>query len=93
MTMLNKNMITVVAILILIAGAVWWLLSSGGDEVAISQKGETEGPALELVRRLKNIKIDTAFFNDAQFLELEATPKTSLEGISKGKTNPFRSAR
>ncbi|QQG42547.1 MAG: hypothetical protein HYW15_03535 [Candidatus Giovannonibacteria bacterium] len=91
--MLNKNIITGAAVLILIAGAVWWLLSSGGGEVAISQGGETEGPALELVRRLKNIKIDTAFFNDAQFLELEAAPKTSLEGVSKGKTNPFAPGR
>lgn len=88
----NKNILTGAVIIVLLAGAAWWLMSSGGDEVALSRGGETKGPALELVRRLQSVKIDTAFFNDAQFLELEAAPKTSLEGIQKGKTNPFRPA-
>lgn len=92
MNAINKNTITGAIVLVLIAGAVWWLMSGDGEGVEIQQAG-TEGPALELVRRLKNVKIDSAFFNDAQFLELEASPKTSLEGIQKGKTNPFRPAR
>ena len=82
--------IIVVAVLILIA--VWWWMSAGSSPVAIPSSG-TSGPTLDLVNKLKSITIDTAFFNDQQFLDLEAAPKTSIEGLSPGRSNPFTAGK
>ena len=47
---------------------------------------------LELLEHLKTIKIDTSFFDDQQFTDLEAIPSPSLEGLQKGRPNPFTPA-
>ena len=49
--------------------------------------------SLELVDRLNRISIDTSFFEDESFLSLESSPKPSLEGIQKGRPNPFIPAK
>ena len=89
---MNKNIITGVIVLVLIAAVVWWWRSGSVAAVPISTAG-TSGPTLELVERLRNLKIDTSFFDDQQFLDLEASPKTSLEGLQKGRSNPFSSTK
>jgi len=48
---------------------------------------------LQLVKRLQNIKTDTSFFNDQQFLGLETAPKTDISGLQKGRSNPFTPGR
>lgn len=90
---MKKNIGTIAVIAALIIVAVWWYRSSStGGAVPISASG-TSGPTLDLVERLKNVKIDTSFFNDAQFLDLEAAPKTDITGIQKGRSNPFSPGR
>jgi len=41
------------------------------------------------VEALKKITIDTSFFSDPQFLDLQESPTPSLENIEKGRSNPF----
>ncbi len=90
---MNKNITTIAIILILVVAGIWWWMSSGGTGgVPISASG-TSGPTLQLVERLKDIKIDTSFFNDPQFLNLEAAPKTDITGLQKGRSNPFTPGR
>lgn len=90
---MNKNIITGAIVLVLAAAGIWWWASSGGTGgVPISASG-TSGPTLQLVGRLKDIKIDTSFFNDPQFLNLEAAPKTDITGLQKGRSNPFSPGR
>lgn len=74
---------------------------SGLLEFTIKAKSYSQKPApdaktassLELVDRLKKISIDTSFFEDEGFLGLESSPKPSLEGIQKGRPNPFIPAK
>lgn len=88
-----KNITTIAVVLILVVAGIWWWMSSGGTGgVPINTSG-TSGPTLRLVDRLKNIKIDTSFFNDPQFLNLEAAPKTDITGLQKGRPNPFSSGK
>ncbi|MDP3935213.1 MAG: hypothetical protein Q8Q46_03300 [Candidatus Giovannonibacteria bacterium] len=90
---MNKNITTIAVVLILVVAGIWWWMSSGGTGgVAINTSG-TSGPTLQLVERLQNIKIDTSFFNDQQFLSLEAAPKTDITGLAKGRSNPFTPGR
>lgn len=77
--------------------------SGGGGllEFTIKAKSYSQLPApqamaassLELVERLKKLSIDTSFFEDETFLNLESSPKPSLEGIQKGRPNPFIPAK
>ena len=89
---MRKNIETILIVLVLLGVFVWWYRSGGEPGVPISASG-TEGPTLELVGRLQDIKIDTSFFNDQQFLDLEAAPKTDITGVSKGRSNPFSPGR
>ena len=88
-----KNITTIAIVLILVAAGIWWWISSGGTGGVIINTSGTSGPTLQLVERLKNIKIDTSFFNDQQFLNLEAAPKTDIMGLQKGRSNPFSPSR
>jgi len=85
----NKNLIFVIIILGAIGYFVWafWPAAPGTD-VQISPSSEY-GKALELVSRLKAIEIDTAFFDDPEFLALEPFPKPSFDGLTQGRPNPF----
>ena len=86
---MTKNITTIAVVLILIVAGIWlWMQSGGTGGVPINVSG-TSGPTLQLVEHLQNIKIDTSFFNDQQFLGLEAAPKTDITGLSKGRPNPF----
>ena len=90
---MTKNITTGAIVLVLVAAGIWWWTQSGGTEgVPINTSG-TSGPTLRLVERLQNIKIDTSFFNDQQFLGLEAAPKTDITGLAKGRSNPFTPGR
>ena len=89
---MRKNIETILIVLVLVGVFIWWYRTAGAPEVPISASG-TSGPTLDLVERLKNVKIDTSFFNDQQFLDLEAAPKTDVTGLSKGRSNPFSPGR
>lgn len=91
----KKYFIPALVLLALLVAITWWWRSTGargelGAILVSTTISETGGQALRLVERLKNIKIDTAFFNDQQFLDLESAPKTDITGIPKGRSNPFR---
>lgn len=88
MTLAKKYFIPGLAALAVLIAIIWWWRSPGAGGTLINLP-ETSGPALQLVERLKNIKIDTSFFSDPQFLDLEAAPKTDITGIQKGRSNPF----
>lgn len=51
-----------------------------------------EGPTLELVDKLKKITIDTSFFGDPAFRNLESQPKLLIDGLTKGRPSPFTPA-
>ncbi|OGF61945.1 hypothetical protein A2926_00495 [Candidatus Giovannonibacteria bacterium RIFCSPLOWO2_01_FULL_44_40] len=89
MNPVRQYFLPVLTAIALLAAVIWWWKAGKTDAVPISAPA-VGGPALQLVERLKNIKIDTAFLDDPQFLNLEATPKPSLEGLQKGRSNPFR---
>ena len=89
---MRKNIETILIVLVLVGVFIWWYRSAGTPGVPISASG-TSGPTLDLVERLKNVKIDTSFFNDQQFLNLEAAPKTDITGLQKGRSNPFSPGR
>lgn len=89
MNPVRKYFIPVLMAILLFAVVIWWWRAGDASAVPISAPA-IGGPALQLVERLKNIKIDTAFLDDPQFLNLEATPKPSLAGLQKGRSNPFR---
>lgn len=90
---LKKYLVPGLIALALIIAVVWWWRSQGEGGVAIPAASETSGPALQLVERLEKIKIDTAFFNDSQFLDLESVPKTDITGLQKGRSNPFSQSK
>ena len=91
--LIKKYWVWVLAVLLVLAALIWTLGSQGGDVVVSPAAPRTTAPApdspLDLVKRLKKVKIDTSFFNDPQFLDLESAPRPSLSGIQKGKANPF----
>lgn len=89
---IKKNIPIVALILVGAAAFVWWYQGRSQNVQLPDSLSKVESPALELVERLKNIKINTAFFNDAQFAELESVPAPILENLPKGKTNPFMPA-
>ena len=93
MELIKKYWVWVLAALLVIAALIWTLGSQGGDVVVSPAAPRTialvPGSPLDLVERLKKVKIDTSFFNNPQFLDLESVPKPSLSGIQKGKSNPF----
>jgi len=88
-----KNITTIAIILVLLAAGIWWWTQSGGTGGIPINVAGTSGPTLQLVKRLQNIKIDTSFFNDQQFLGLETAPKTDISGLSKGRSNPFTTGK
>lgn len=45
--------------------------------------------ALQLINRLERIKIDRNFFDNPDYSDLKTYPQESLDGIEKGRTNPF----
>lgn len=84
-----KNIIILLILAVAAAFAVWQFWPSSGGEVKISPASEESGKALELVKRIKQIEIDTSFFDDPEFLGLESVPPFSFDGFAKGRPNPF----
>lgn len=84
-----KNIIILLILAAVIAFAIWQFWPSSGGEVKISPSSEETGKALELVKRIKLIEIDTSFFDDPEFLGLESVSPFSFDGFAKGRTNPF----
>lgn len=89
---MNRNLISIIIIILAAAFFVWrfWPAPAGKD-VKISPSS-AQGRALELVARLRAIEIDTSFLDDPEFLGLEAFPKPSFDGLTRGKPNPFLQA-
>ena len=84
-----KNTIWIIIIIILLTamGGVYWYRTRLAEPLRLPEV--PTGSALELIDRLGKIKIDTGIFEDKRFLELEPFPTPSIEGISRGKINPF----
>src|SRR3989344_1643428 len=53
---------------------------------AYYSKGEKK---ISNLRDIEGVKIDTSFFADPRFVELETAPAPSTTDIKKGRTNPF----
>jgi hypothetical protein len=83
-----KNLPTIIIVLLVIGGGIWWYQSTSNDVVQITP-GPTSGPTLELVARVRAIKIDTSLFTDQQFTSLVSVPPLDVSGLSKGRINPF----
>ena len=49
-------------------------------------KGEKK---ISNLRDIEGVKIDTSFFADPRFMELETAPSPSTTNTNKGRTNPF----
>ncbi len=88
---MKQNIITAVIIIIAVAGFLWWYQTPSTGGVQISPT-TSQGPSLDLVNKLRNLKIDTSFFSDSQFMALEEAPSLSLDGLQKGRPNPFISS-
>jgi hypothetical protein len=84
-----KNSIWFILIAVLlgaIAGAYWYRTTLARP---FQLPEAPTGSAVELIDRLTKIKIDISFFEDSRFLNLDPFPTPSLEGVEKGKINPF----
>ncbi|MEK9175365.1 MAG: hypothetical protein AAB795_02105 [Patescibacteria group bacterium] len=84
-----KNTFWFIIVILLVAsigGAYWY-------RVKIEQPFQLPevpiGAASELIERLGKIKIDLSLFEDKRFMDLDPFPIPSLEGVQKGKINPF----
>lgn len=87
---MNRGILIItIVVLIALVGVVWWYRTSINEAILITDQNESVKKPLELVERLKKIQIKTSFFDDPQFLELEEMPRPSIEGIEKGRPNPF----
>lgn len=97
MELIKKYWVWILAALLVVSAFIWAPGFRSSDVVVSPASTKVITPAsgspLDLVERLKKVKIDTSFFNDPQFLGLESSPKPSLGGLQKGKTNPFSPSR
>lgn len=84
-----KNTFWIIIILLLIAsiGGAYWYRMTLAQPFQLPEM--PTGNALGLIERLGKIKIDVSFFEDTRFLNLDPFPTPSLEGVQKGKINPF----
>lgn len=84
-----KNVIWIILVAILIAaiGGAYWYRTNIAAPVELSET--PTGPALELIDRLNKINIDVSLFEDTRFTSLAEFPTPSLDGVQKGKINPF----
>ncbi len=83
---MKENIITIIIVVVAVAAFFWWYRA---PSPGIQTNAQIDGPSLELVNKLRNIKIDTSFFDDPQFVVLDEAPELSLEGMQRGRTNPF----
>ncbi len=83
-----KNLPTIIIVLLVIGGGIWYYQSTSNEVVQISP-GPDSGPTLALVQRVKNIRIDTSIFTDQQFLALLSQPPLDVSMLAKGRPNPF----
>ena len=84
--MKNTGLIIVIVFLVVVIGGVYWYRTVLEDPARLPPA--PTGSALELIERLGNIKLDTAFFKDRRFLELTPFEPPSLD-IPRGNPNPF----
>lgn len=85
--MKNTAWTIIVFVLIVAIGGAYWYRTQIARPLEFPEM--STGSALELIERLGRIKIDTSLFQDPRFTELEPFPTPSLEGVQKGKLNPF----
>jgi|SRR3989344_2311150 len=83
-----KNLPTIIIVLLVIGGGIWWYQTNSTEVVQITP-GPVSGPTLELVARIRNIKMDTSIFTDQQFLALVSQPVLDVSGLVTGRPNPF----
>ena len=86
-----KNTFWLIIIVLLgasIGGAYWYRVKV---EKPFQLPETPTGTASDLIERLGKIKIDTSFFEDKRFTDLEPFPTPSLDGVQKGSKgkNPF----
>lgn len=86
---MRKNILTLGLALVAVVALVWWYQTKSENVQLPENPSGKESPILELVGRLKKIKIDTSFFDDQEFANLEPRPKPNFENLTKGKINPF----
>ncbi len=79
-----------IIIIVVLVGAIGlaYVYRSQVQEVVQLPSAPTD-PALQLIQRLRKIKIDRSFFEDQRFLGLVPFTPPSLDGLKKGKANPF----
>ena len=87
--MKNTIWIIITALLVAAIGGAYWYRTQMAQPLELP--AAPTGTALELIERLCRIKIDTALFEDPRFTGLEPFPTPSLDGLQKGKFNPFAS--
>lgn len=83
-----KNLPTIIIALLVIGGGFWYYQSTSNEVVQLTP-GPSSGPTLELVARMRNIKMDTSIFTDQQFLSLVSQPPLDVSGLTTGRQNPF----
>ncbi len=74
-----------VIIMVLVGLSVYYLFFRG---IAQKQVSLTDQNFLNLTK-LKVLKIDTSFFADSEFSNLQESPKPNLDAVQKGRSNPF----
>lgn len=84
-----KNTLSIFLIVILIAaiGGAYWYRTKLSEPARLPTV--PTGSALDLIERLERIKIDTSLFGDERFSKLSGFALPSLDGVIKGRENPF----
>jgi hypothetical protein len=85
--------ITLVVVALLAGGGWYWYQNYYTPPVVVAPPADLGGPTLELVERLRSVRIDTSLFSDPIFLQLAPAPALILENFTKGRTNPFAPIR
>jgi len=87
--MMNRNTIFVLVFIVLLLGIgyTWYGYLQTTVDTQVPQVEFTK--VLAEVRRLKNLEIDTALFQERFFRELTAFQQTPQPEVTVGRENPF----
>lgn len=89
--MVRQNFLLIVLILILAALAFVWyqfFILTAPEETTTAVTDEFEA-ALQDLRRLNNLEIDTEILQNPVFGALESSPESTTTSIRPGRENPF----
>lgn len=90
----RQNILAIILVLSLIVGGYVWysyFFSTPSDEVAQEPESVVSAEFLARSALLDRTEIDTAFFENATFLELRDGAKLPPLPENRGRTNPFSS--